>query len=244
MDLTGSCFKVHLPKHYLVCGNLEDKTVNWKTQSPIYIPQTLNDNSPRGLSLTNCWAAAQHPKQQIPLLQNPKWLHASRRTGRREVTWAQVMVGLESTGSTLEVVEMQEACTTTGSSSTNTILVTSVRLVCGTSTSSATSSTVPSSTSTSSGPWSPKMSKTRQPRILCPWLMSLSSVTSRYLARGFYLTSNPLLSRPSLFQRLLRRRLKRLVVLLYLQPRLCSFSRFWPFFKLKSLVILLDHFII
>ncbi|KAJ6994342.1 hypothetical protein NC653_017232 [Populus alba x Populus x berolinensis] len=73
-------------------------------------------------------------------------------------------------------------------------------LVCVTSTSSATSSTVPSSTSTSSGPW--------------------------YLARGFYLTSNPLLSRPSLFQRLLRRRLKRLVVLLYLQPRLCFFSRF------------------
>ncbi|KAJ6914534.1 hypothetical protein NC651_016722 [Populus alba x Populus x berolinensis] len=35
------------------------------------------------------------------------------------------MVELESTGSTLEVVEMQEACTTTGSSSTNTILVTS-----------------------------------------------------------------------------------------------------------------------
>uniref|UniRef100_A0A6N2MTQ6 Uncharacterized protein n=1 Tax=Salix viminalis TaxID=40686 RepID=A0A6N2MTQ6_SALVM len=49
--------------------------------------------------------------------------------------------------------------------------------------------------------------------------MSPSSATSRYLARGFYLTSNPLLSKPSLFQRLLRRRLKRLVVLFYSQPR-------------------------
>ncbi|KAJ6870765.1 60S ribosomal protein L27a-3 [Populus alba x Populus x berolinensis] len=38
------------------------------------------------------------------------------------------MVVSESTGSTLEVAEMQEACTTTGSSSTNTILVTSVKV--------------------------------------------------------------------------------------------------------------------
>ena len=143
------------------------------------------------------------------------------------------MVVSESTGSTLEVAEMQEACTTTGSSSTNTILVTSVRSVCATSTSSATNSTVPLSTSTSSGPWSHKTSKTRQPRILCPWLMSLSLVTSRFLVRGFCLRSNPLLSRPSLCQRLLRRRLRRLVELLFLQPRLCSFPRFWLVLKLN-----------
>ena len=141
---------------------------------------------------------------------------------------------------------MLEVCTTTGFYSTSTILVTLAKSVCVTSTSSATSSTVRSWTSTSYGPWSLRMLRTRQPRILCRWSMSLSSGTSKFLGRGFCLRSNQSLSRPSLFRRLPRRRLKRLVGLLCLLLR-WGFLRFCAvldFVKFKRLVILLDRLIL
>ena len=187
-----------------------------------------------------------NPKQLISTPLTKKWRPASRRTGRREGMSVLAMDVSASTGSTQEVVVMLEVCTTTGFYSTSTILVTLAKSVCVTSTSSATSSTVRSWTSTSSGPWSLRMLRTRQPRILCRWSMSLSSGTSKFLGRGFCLRSNQSLSRPSLFPRLPRRRLKRLVGLLCLLLR-WGFLRFWAvldFVKFKRLVILLDRLIL
>lgn len=99
----------------------------------------------------------------------PKWPPASRRTARSVATWARAMAVSANTGSIPVVAVTPEACTTTGSFSTSTILGILGKLVCVTSISYATSSTAPSWTSTSSGQWFLRRWRTSLLRIMCPW---------------------------------------------------------------------------